>query len=478
MADLIESNLLYRFRPVENLLGEYQQLERQSIFFAPPEILNDPAEGFRVIYFKGDAVLWDNLFKHYLACLVNSTYDYLLFDERESIEDLNHSFSPEDMIPEGMKKHWEELKACFLGNEGIKSLIKNIVEVTAGLSQVETSYFLSLIHPFALNCVYEIFSKMGVFPAGFSPYNDFELSKVLKPEYFDSLKTLEMETREKVLEFMLFQYQLQALQVPMVLEYSKDYQEPNKRFLITYFPTAYVKNLESLMYPNWFTACFMTRATNSAVWGNYGQNHSGVCMIFNADLCEDGKHSLKLDNAVIGYGDKGKILSKSSFEFHEIRYTHLQEPLNFFASIGQLPIPQVYKQWTLNDCGERSAYDLSFNDEWREQYWKRFYLAITQKSKEWQYENEHRLIINNMGGGYSQGGTALNYDFKSLKGIIFGINTKYEDKMKIIRIIESKVRSNNHYDFKFYQAYYCRHSGEIKHAELNRLRFAKSESEN
>lgn len=56
----------YRFRPLDRALGG--ELENQQIYFAKPEQLNDPAEGFRDIIWKGDAVLLENLFRHYIQC--------------------------------------------------------------------------------------------------------------------------------------------------------------------------------------------------------------------------------------------------------------------------------------------------------------------------------------------------------------------------------------------------------------------------
>ena len=45
----------YRFRSIDNLLGEkYNELENQSIYFASPNQLNDPMEGFKDLVFNGD----------------------------------------------------------------------------------------------------------------------------------------------------------------------------------------------------------------------------------------------------------------------------------------------------------------------------------------------------------------------------------------------------------------------------------------
>src|ERR1700691_3854345 len=73
----------YRFRDVNTLLGDRQELEKQSIFFASPKQLNDPQEGFRDIFWHGDHIIWNNLFRHYLICL---THAYLhIVRHRDSI---------------------------------------------------------------------------------------------------------------------------------------------------------------------------------------------------------------------------------------------------------------------------------------------------------------------------------------------------------------------------------------------------------
>jgi hypothetical protein len=59
---------LYRFRPLRRLLDQ-NELLNQEIFFANPDNLNDPMEGFRDIFWQGDVIVWENLFRHYLLCL-------------------------------------------------------------------------------------------------------------------------------------------------------------------------------------------------------------------------------------------------------------------------------------------------------------------------------------------------------------------------------------------------------------------------
>ena len=60
-----------------------------------------------------------------------------------------------------------------------------------------------------------------------------------------------------------------------------------------------------------------------------------------------------------------------------------------------------------------------------------------------------------------------NYDFESLRGIIFGVRTSDDDKLKIIEIIQKKCLESDRADFKFYQAFYSPHDGTIQKNELS-----------
>lgn len=61
---------IYRFRPTKALLGGHHELENQEIYFASLPELNDPLEGFKDLFWRGDAIVWKNLFRHYLLCFM------------------------------------------------------------------------------------------------------------------------------------------------------------------------------------------------------------------------------------------------------------------------------------------------------------------------------------------------------------------------------------------------------------------------
>ncbi len=65
-------DFIYRFRSTDALLGDRAELEKQEIYFAPPKQLNDPLEGYKDLFWKGDLITWKNYLRHYVLCLMQA----------------------------------------------------------------------------------------------------------------------------------------------------------------------------------------------------------------------------------------------------------------------------------------------------------------------------------------------------------------------------------------------------------------------
>ena len=48
----MDKKFVYRYRPTDSLLGKYEELNKQEIFFSNTEKLNDPLEGIIVPFYK------------------------------------------------------------------------------------------------------------------------------------------------------------------------------------------------------------------------------------------------------------------------------------------------------------------------------------------------------------------------------------------------------------------------------------------
>lgn len=217
----------------------------------------------------------------------------------------------------------------------------------------------------------------------------------------------------------------------------------------------------------------MSECKNSSVWGHYGANHTGACLIFNTDQHESN-HYLNL-RGINGWGSSGPIQGNIKLQLHPISYAKGFGKIDFFRSLGRLPISTLNSTWYGLDGKSSECANEIFNneEEWQKNYWKNFYRDITIKSDDWEYEKEFRLILSSSLDSYSNpGDRSLTYDFSSLEGIIFGIKTSKNDKLSIIKIIEEKCKQAKKNDFKFYQAYYSPTSKLIEHTEMRLLKIS------
>lgn len=463
----------YRFRPVESLLDRYEELEKQTIFFAPPHKLNDPIEGFKDIYWEGDEILWKNLFNKYLLCLFDGVIEFKLNGEDTDITATINAAKSPSQLSDHFLPIFQSISDDFFGSKYINEMIIGITNYRSKVSSTELSFYLNAVHGYALQCISQNWKGI-VYTRGNTNAGASHLEAFNWTEFFEQVSRLEDEHGEVEVRGFLSKLTFSLWQTSF-LAYKQGINSKVQSQLKRNFAELFIVKLEKLMFPDWFTACFMNECENSSVWGSYGNNHTGVCLLFNAEVNE-GHECLTLDNAIKGSSiNRGRIKGKSPFIFYKIDYDHTHKPLNFFEYLGQLPVPVAYDDW-FSWYDQSSQIALDYSDKWRKCYWDNFYSSVTRKTKDWAYEKEYRLLICNMMGSYSEGDTTLRYDFKSLKGIIFGIKTTDENKLRIIEIVERKIRENDHYEFKFYQAYYCRDDGKIKHHEMTYLRFDKPES--
>ena len=67
---------IFRYRNYQNGIRE---IKDQTIYFASREELNDPViEGFLNVYWKGDEIAWNNLFRNYVCSLHQALMKYFL----------------------------------------------------------------------------------------------------------------------------------------------------------------------------------------------------------------------------------------------------------------------------------------------------------------------------------------------------------------------------------------------------------------
>lgn len=464
-------NTFYRFRSIDALLDKYHELENQTIYFASPEELNDPMEGFRDIVWRGDSIVWTRLLKNYVDCLHGG---YLLPRMRGGPKELDVNDLPIlgrwNLIPEGQGL-FDDFWHRFYDLPYIREIIEALSSSSRGIRYRELRYYLRLVQFIVLQEISKFYTARGVMPQS-APYqrkdalrNQASLRKILA-----TINRLEHETEEECnatlqkFEAMDDSQRLyQQRQHNSTSKVSSEVLRKNNQLVIFDFPILYLKEFGRKLWPKWYTACFTQGYHNSSVWGNYADKHKGACLIFETvNIAEFNCLHL---HPVTNEGVR-------TVPFFKVNYAKRPDEIDAFRYIGNLASNELIKLWFTDEDGIISKCVDNFQSgtdkgDYQKKYRDSFYRDVITKTKDWKYEREWRLILDNLSAGFDvEKNRALKYDFNSLKGIIFGVNTSDKHKTEIIDIIERKCNKHKRTDFKYYQAYYSPETGDIRKYEI------------
>lgn len=471
-----ESNeYFYRFRSIENLLGVRQELEKQAIYFASQDQLNDPLEGHINVYWQGDAITWRNLFKHYLNCVI------FTFNLWKRCNECGKTLTWEDIpardpLVAGIYPEHHELVTIFFNNPCVDLLIKRIINSERKIGRNELAAHLRAIHNFVIITIHSIYRRRNnplyIESSVESMHLTRELDRIKSEvEIFDIAERKscgDAEAIEKYYIDVVKEYEDHDL-----LNYYTDViklSDANRVFIFNDFCWAYIRRLGTLIYPPWYAACFMGDSTAASMWAYYGESHAGVCLKFKAEHGPNGRF-INL-NTITRYNESGSTRSMRPHPFTPVLYQSHHEATNFFETLGTITHPIANSQWYTNPEGEISRLLLRTEPErdiWLDLYWKRFQSINRTKTVSWESENEYRLVYYSMLSDLSHEDRTLTYDFSSLEGIIFGVRTPLDKKIAIAKVIEKKCRESARSNFKFYQANFLNNQSEMTFSELRLL---------
>ena len=440
---------VYRFRSMEYLLGnEYQELERQSIYFASPDELNDPMEGLRDIVWRGDKIVWTNFFKHYVYCL-NASYPLrrTIYDSLDIDADKmpihGRWDKPTTLQDQRLNRVWHS----FYNLPGVSQMIETLASTDRRIRYRELEFYLRGIQSTALELVIYSSPDIQFMPDSTKQPYAVEIcnnARELFKSILFALVVFENANTEEQINALLRE-KVKLWNNERINRQLNDPDSAGKLDsmdqLSLDFPTVYLKAIEKLLWFDWRTACFTKGYHNSSVWGTYGDSHKGACLIFES-VKKDGSYQLELRE-----GEEGKDVPAS--KFREVVYGGKLNEVDFFRSIGRSTVEQLRELWytdtkgNISECAAHLPRDGEIDNDdtiaWRKNYWDSFYRNITTKTKDWKYEQEWRLVLEDRSSGFGEEKNhTLTYDLNSLKGIIFGINASDKNRLEAIRIIQKK----------------------------------------
>ncbi len=471
------SDYFYRFRPVSALLDGFHELENQEIYFPTLIELNDPLEGLKDIVWRGDRIVWRNLFRHYLLCLMQSVSLTAVAGNEFSPEiAANLVYQTDDDLPLApVRAIYSQACDAFFNHEAAEALLNALSRDGKAVRRDELTYYLRLIHYWALTSILDLLEEHGgklrASRKGVAELTAKTMAMVPKIVQLHSF----VDDQAEVLFFVINNI---TQQLSLIHELNGSFPDDRRSWLLVArdFPSHYVRALERLVYPDWHAACFVTDPTGASMWGHYGEGHQGMCLKFRAKLNSAGLACMDLHRATSWHGDGSVGYSYVPHAFEAVDYTSEFPEIDFFVSLGRLPIPKLSHFWYAGPNGERSEIatrTLSGDAQWREEYWRRFTASYRTKSPQWAHENEHRIVLySNLDNLESKEARKLKYRFEDLTGIIFGLRTSTESKIAAMRIIERKCVEAGRTNFEFWQAHYSHRSRRIELAELRLIKIS------
>lgn len=475
-------DFLYRFRSIDALLGERAELQNRQIYFASPAQLNDPMEGFKDLFWKGDKIVWRNLCKHYVLCLLQTTLVVFISGSEYSPELAdNLIFHTESSLPEAPIKGLlaEIYRTCF-EDENVNQIIEFLASRSNLIRHEEFTFFIKLLNSRVFPIVLSVLSAHDLMPAikmpGINPNNRYVKGTIIQLSKLDS----EPEAIREDARVAFFIEADQIDQQIRLIYFIRQAEEARSGWwsLCMEFPDQYATRLSKIIYTDWFAACFVSAPNQAAMWGNYADGHKGCCLKFRVEKNDTGVPYLSLSRiigATAGPRDAQTINGEAVHPFYEVKYVKKFVEIDFFRSIGRIPAGALRRDWYSDEKGNISECAdgiFSNEDRWRSHYWKSFESVVTAKLDDWRHEREYRLIlISGLFDFLDDDQRTVKYKLDDLVGIIFGVATSLEDKRRIANIVEQLCKDHGRKEFEFSQAYYSARLGRIDIRPLGLVRF-------
>jgi hypothetical protein len=463
---------LYRYRALRHVL-ELGELEKEEIYLASPDgELNDPMEGYRDIFWHGDAVLWRNFFRHYVFCLTEVAVELFLIPDGSNEEPRIHVLlSRNDLPTETHRKTVQEAEEIFLRSPVVATLVEQLTVHDFPLRRPAVLACLLQVHLVAVRSVYTAIRNSGLLPPGAEvPFTDYDESAAverlkMRAELFSKFPV--NETRDRVNALLGAESHFtEQYNNRIAFNFRGTPNAQKLTFLVVRYPGRYLDKISThMIHARWFTACFSETWDDASMWGIYAEGHKGVVLRFDCGPQE--APVLGLDGATGVSWVKGAgqtvVRTNANYSLLKVSYSDRPPELDFFRLLGRLPRPEIDNYWLTGDAGARSArLGRIFEDLPRLQrdLWDIAQRCATTKLADWHHEREYRLLrIDNL--GLVEGNRTLKYPFSSLSGIVFGMATPIEKRLEIVEIIERKRKAENRDTFALFQAGYSPHSGRL-----------------
>ncbi len=448
----------YRFRSIDTLLGERQELEQQQVYFCPPDELNDPVEGYKDLFWQGDEIVWRNLIRHYLLCLTQAVALASVAGKDYS-PDLSRGFvftTPSSLPTDRFKDIYQRICAAFFSAHTLDQIPALLAKRTFPFRREELEFCLRGLHAVAINSVIKIFREENLMPpaSAASPAPEFS-EKTVVDGLTRVLNAINGSNIDSEALCQLFTAATHFHRQEELIRYLGATNELARAWhsIFYAFPERYVDSLGDLVYFDWYTACFVADPAHAAMWGNYGNGHKGVCLKFRAEERHGQPPTLRMRGITAwhaGPGGSGPTYGDLVLPFEKMTYTDKLAEIDFFRSIGRISVGALKSEWYTDSDGRISGcaeHVFAQTNGWHQRYWADFHAMTITKLQDWRHEDEYRLILMSpLGTFHESKDRKLTYHFSDLEGSSSASGPRWKPRSALsISLLPNAKRKNvNH----------------------------------
>lgn len=455
---------LYRYRSIKSLF-KYKELDNLSIYFAKLAELNDQMEKYMNVVWQGDAIAFQGLFKHYLYTLTHLYFSASVRNPKQDIDVNNLPIFLDIKVLEApeMQDLFKEIYNKFFAFSGVAQFPSKMAASKKKFTIDEMGLIFRGIHLYAYTVI-DIVIKSYFLDKNRANASDELYNMVTQWKGYNQIldiltsgKYSAEQIEEAKTDFII---QQQVYRELLNKDIYKDKNTHNISLLTFDFPEVYMRNITKLLYNEYCIACFSDTYQNEPMWAHYADSEKGVCLQYKIKY-RNGEKCLNLHSiSNIIVTEKEEKIEKN---FHDVPvfrvlYSNEYPEIDFFTSLGVLPMPIIQNFWLCNyEQTEFSSCLSSYQpvERWAVEYHKQAINHICTKAQNWSYEQEYRIFQRDVFTPISENkeNRFANYSITDLEAIIFGRNVSSEEKRKIINIIASHCYEKNH-NVKFYDLYY------------------------
>ena len=448
----------------------FRELERQTIFFAHPEELNDPIEDLQDIVWRGNRTLWCNLFRHYTYCLADTVLNRLRLGSDFSLKVYSIPITrywDQPLTPEAKRIHsaaWNTVKKrCRLD-----TFAQRLAQSNLEARRDELIFLLTDIHDGCFNAIAEALRDPRL--PGRPNLSECRTGALHHSSEWPSATGILGDQFVKEHEWREIRLRvLRDLSNDLAMEPGEVSRTPTA-LLTMDFPREYVDELKRLLRPKWYAACFTWNCNSIAMWSHYGENHTGACLVFHVQQHDTLMYLPMKTNERMWLSPCQRV-----------SYQDRLAEVDFFEEVAHLD-DRIRGFWYKDEYGTASKSmptgetDGGQSPESQQRIWDRFMRLSSTKTPEWDHEQEVRLIMadTDTSRGRSEyrhnKWRTLQYQFCCLRGIVFGLRTTPDNIWKAVEIVNRKCLNNGRHEFRFLQAYYSHRTGDIRTREMPMLR--------